>query len=67
MVPGSAAPLALAIAGGIIRELGHDQWQSSLLPLLREELGQELSMEEAVVNAFLHSVGSEARAGVRTK
>ena len=48
-------PLALGLAGGIIRELA-DSWQDDLLPLLKEEFagdGADASIEERVVAASL--------------
>ena len=47
-------PLALGIAGGIIAELA-DEWESELIPLLKEE-SDEASAVERVVTASLHVV-----------
>ena len=57
-------PLALSLAGGIIKELA-DSWQHALVPLLREELGGEFdTVEERVVTASLRAVPQEMRADV---
>ena len=57
-------PLALGLAGGIIKELA-DSWQHALVPLLREELGGEFdTVEERVVTASLRAVPQEMRADV---
>ena len=57
-------PLALGLAGGIIKELA-DSWQHALIPLLQEELGGEFdTVEERVVTASLRAVPQEMRADV---
>ena len=57
-------PLALGLAGGIIKELA-DSWQRALVPLLRDELGGEFdTVEERVVTASLRAVPQEMRADV---
>ena len=53
-------PLALGIAGGIIAELA-DEWQSELIPLLKEEFRGE-TVEERVVTASLRAVPKDVRA-----
>lgn len=58
--------LALPIAGGMIRDLGADCWEAELLPLLEEELADELSLEERLVNASLRCVDKAQRAGVES-
>jgi len=55
--------LALPIAGGMIRELA-DVWETELVPLLKEELSEELSTEQRIVNASLRCVEQSQRAGV---
>ena len=47
--------LALPIAGGMIREL-RELWESELVPMLKEELSDELSTEQRIVNASLRCV-----------
>ena len=41
-----------------------DSWQEELVPLLKEELSDGLSIEARIVNASLRCVESELRAGV---
>ena len=55
--------LALPIAGGMIRELA-DVWQTELVPLLKGELAESLSVEGSIVNASLRCVEKGQRAGV---
>ena len=55
-------PLALGIAGGIIKEIA-DAWQDELLPLLKDEF-EEASIEERVVVASLRVVPKAMRGGV---
>jgi hypothetical protein len=55
--------LALPIAGGMIREL-QELWTTELVPMLKEELGAEISAEERIVNASFRCVGPSQRAGV---
>jgi len=55
--------LALPIAGGMIREL-EDVWQAELVPMLKEELSDELSTEATIVNASLRCVDKKEKAGV---
>ena len=52
--------LALPIAGGMIREM-NDTWQTQLIPLLKEELSEELSVEQRIVNASLRCVEESQR------
>ena len=56
-------PLALGIAGGMIRYELADSWQVELVSLLRDEL-EEVSVEERVVAASLKVVSAEVSAGV---
>ena len=56
--------LAITLAGGMIREMA-DQWETELVPLLKEELASgQISIEERVVNASLHCIEASQRAGV---
>ena len=55
--------LALPIAGGMIRELS-DVWETELVPLLKGELSESLSVEGSIVNASLRCVEKNQRAGV---
>ena len=55
--------LALPIAGGMIREMEH-VWEAELVPCLREELSEELSVEARIVNASLRVIDKGQRAGV---
>ena len=55
--------LALPIAGGMIHELG-DLWEKELVPLLKDELSDSLSVEGSIVNASLRCVEKSQRAGV---
>jgi len=55
--------LALPIAGGMIRELA-DVWETELVPLLKGELAESLSVEGSIVNASLRCVEKSQRAGV---
>ena len=55
--------LALPIAGGMVREL-EDVWETELVPMLKEELSEELSVEARIVNASLRCVKPSERAGV---
>ena len=57
--------LALPIAGGMIREM-MDVWEEQLVPLLKAELSEELSIEERIVGASLRSVEASQRAGVES-
>ena len=54
-------PLALGLAGGIIKELA-DSWQHALVPLLKEIGGEFDTVEERVVTASLRAVPQEMRA-----
>ena len=56
-------PLALGIAGGIIRHELADAWQAELVALLKDEF-EEVSVEERVVNASLKIVPADMREGV---
>jgi len=56
-------PLALPIAGGMIREL-EEVWEVELVPMLKAELSCELSFEQRIVNASLRCVELSQRAGV---
>ena len=55
--------LALPIAGGMIREMV-DVWEAELVPLLKSELSDSLSVEGSIVNASLRCVDKSQRAGV---
>jgi len=55
--------LALPIAGGMIREMS-DLWETELVPLLKTELSDSLSVEGSIVNASLRCVDKSQRAGV---
>ena len=55
--------LALPIAGGMIREMV-DVWEAELVPLLKAELSDSLSVEGSIVNASLRCVDKSHRAGV---
>ena len=55
--------LALPMAGGMIREL-RDLWETQLVPLLKEELSEEMSTEQRIVNASLRCIEETQRAGV---
>ena len=50
-------------AGGMIMEL-EELWESELVPLLKAELAEELSVEQRIVNASLRCVDKSQRAGV---
>ena len=54
--------LALPIAGGMIRELA-DVWETDLVPLLKGELSEELSVENSIVNASFRCLENSQRAG----
>ena len=57
-------PLALSIAGAMLRELA-DDWETSLLPALKAGHGSEASsIEGRVIVASLNCIAEEARAGV---
>ena len=56
-------PLALPIAGSMIREL-EEVWEAELIPMLKTELSNELSVETRIVNASLRCVEQSQRAGV---
>jgi len=56
-------PLALPIAGGMIREL-EEVWEAELVRMLKAELSGELSFEKSIVNASLWCVEPSQRAGV---
>ena len=51
------------MAGGMIREL-RDLWETQLVPLLKEELSEEMSTEQRIVNASLRCIEETQRAGV---
>ena len=55
--------LALPIAGGMITELD-ELWESELVPMLKADLAEELSVEQRIVNASLKCVEQSQRAGV---
>ena len=55
--------LALPIAGGMIRQMD-DVWQTQLVPMLKEELTEELSVEQRIVSASLRCVEESQRPGV---
>lgn len=55
--------LTLPIAGGIAREL-EELWEAELIPTLKAELSESLSIEQCIVNASLRSIGAAHRAGV---
>jgi len=55
--------LALPIAGGMIREL-EDVWEQQLVPMLKEELSEETSVEQRIVNASLRCIDTSQRSGV---
>ena len=55
--------LALPIAGGMIRELA-DVWETDLVPILKGELVESLSVEGSIVAASLRCVEKSQRAGV---
>lgn len=57
--------LALPIAGGMIREL-EEVWEAQLVPMLKEELSEESSAEQRIVNASLRCVEKNQRAGVES-
>jgi len=56
-------PLALPIAGGMIREL-EEVWEAELVRMLKAELSGELSFEKSIVNVSLRCVEPSQRAGV---
>jgi hypothetical protein len=51
------------MAGGMIREM-EDVWETELVPLLKEGLSGELSVEQRIVKASLKCVDDSQRAGV---
>ena len=55
--------LALPIAGGMIREL-EEVWEEQLVPMLKQELSEETSVEKRIVNASLRCIDETQRAGV---
>ena len=55
--------LALPIAGGMIREL-RELWEVELVPMLKQELSEEMSTEQRIVNASLRCLNPTHRAGV---
>jgi len=57
--------LALPMAGGMIRELD-DVWETELVPLLKGELSESLSVEGSIVNASFRCVEKSQRAGVES-
>ena len=59
----SRLALALPIAGSMIRQLP-DVWEDELVPMLREELAEELSVESRIVNASFRVIQTDQRAGV---